>query len=93
MRNDFNELSSRDKWATWKSIDNAVWACRCGNHSLPERCAPFPGNELHCGSCDKILTRRTGGGQSDPFKWVLVNQKPRWTDSQLDELAELVRKS
>lgn len=70
----FNELSSRDKWDKephWKKL--GVWRCpKCNNQvSDPERCGPFHGATLHCGGCDLELSRRTGGGQSDPFRFKL----------------------
>lgn len=68
----FNELTSRKKWDTYKQMVG-VWRCpKCNNDvTIPERCSPFPGATLHCGNCEFTLTRRTGGGQSDPFGFKL----------------------
>lgn len=71
----FNKLRSREKWSQWfanKKAYKGRFSCRyCGNRSDPERCQPFPGHTMHCGNCNEELSRRTGGGQGDPFGWVL----------------------
>jgi hypothetical protein len=69
----FNDLRDREKWARWKNQDG-VWKCPECNAVLedgPNRADPFRGCSVHCGECDAELTRRTGGGQSDPFRWIL----------------------
>ena len=71
----FNKLRSHEKWSHWfanKKAYKGRFSCRyCGNKSDPERCPPFPGHTMHCGNCEMELSRRTGGGQGDPFGWVL----------------------
>ena len=75
--NQFNELNDREKWTTFWSkyvILNGTWHCKhCGviDEIGPHRASPFSGASVHCGDCDGELTRRTGGGQSDPFNWEL----------------------
>lgn len=67
----FNRLRwPREKWDTWKKQKGTFHCPNCDNRSKPERCSPFPGATLHCGECEYELTRRTGGGQSDPFGWI-----------------------
>ena len=70
----FNGLSDREKWEQWKSQVGAVWLCGGCKGVLddgPRGASPFSGASVHCNGCDHELTRRTGGGQSDPFKWIL----------------------
>jgi hypothetical protein len=75
----FNELKDREKWTTFwdENIElNGTWHCKnCGakDENGPHRASPFRGASVHCGDCDEELTRRTGGGQSDPFNWELKN--------------------
>ncbi len=73
----FNEQDSREKWSTYKEVAKlGIWRCpKCDNQvSDPARCSPFPGMTLHCGNCEFVLTRRTGGGQSDPFNFKLCEE-------------------
>jgi len=70
---DFNSLTSREKWDTWKE-QKGTWHCRaCGEEMSdgPHSAGPFRGTTVHCGNCDAELTRRHGGGQNEPFSWVL----------------------
>ena len=70
----FNSLPHGQKWNTWKE-QKGRWACgHCGAimDDGPNHPSPFHGASVHCGECDGVLTRRTGGGQLDPFEWVLV---------------------
>jgi len=71
---EFNDLtSSREKWDNWESLGGVLWRCPGCKAELsdgPYRASPFHGAEVCCSSCDTILTTRTGGGQSDPFRWV-----------------------
>ena len=69
----FNKLQPRNKWELWQA-QFGVWTCgHCGAETdSPYRASPFPSCRIVCGECDGVLTRRTGGGQSDPFGWVLV---------------------
>ena len=70
----FNSLPRGQKWNTWKE-QKGRWACKhCGAimDDGPNHPSPFHGASVHCGECDGVLTRRTGGGQLDPFEWVLV---------------------
>ncbi len=38
----------------------------------PNRACPSHGSTVCCGACYCELTRRTGGGQMDPFEWRLI---------------------
>ena len=75
---DFNELSDSDKWKYWKDVSMKKWSWHCSSCyteiSSPERARPFHGAEVCCSVCDCILTRRTGGGMDDPFKWILFKR-------------------
>ena len=71
---EFNDLKSdRDKWKNWKDM-KGDWLCGGCKGVLddgPHCASPFSGASIHCNGCDFKLTRRTGGGQSDPFNWIL----------------------
>jgi hypothetical protein len=75
--NQFNELKDREKWTAFRDeniILKGTWHCKhCGVLDVigPHRASPFSGASVHCGDCDEELTRRTGGGQNDPFNWEL----------------------
>ena len=72
-KEDFNSLTSREKWDTYKEAVG-VWKCpKCQNliPEGPQRCSPFPGASIKCEECDCELTARTGGGQCDPFRYRL----------------------
>ena len=69
----FNNLRDREKWNTWKE-QNGTWYCpECGVELKdgPNRASPFHRASVHCSDCEAMLTRRTGGGQLDPFNWIL----------------------
>ena len=73
MKSDFNKLGAREKWDTWVKQEG-TWHCpECGTQlgGGPSRVSPFRGASINCGGCDAELTRRTGGGQNDPFGWEL----------------------
>jgi len=70
----FNDLPQREKWQTWDELKGSPkWYCpKCRQLTDgPHRAAPFSGASIHCSRCDHELTRRTSGGQSDPFRWHL----------------------
>ena len=80
---DFNKLQSRDKWDTWKE-QVGTWHCSACGIELgdgPNRASPFHRASVHCGNCDAILTRRTGGGQLEPFRWELRLQQAQEKES------------
>jgi hypothetical protein len=75
----FNALSRREKWELWNK-QNGVWACPgCGVvlEDGPSRVRPFHGAYIECEACETELTRRTGGGQMDPFNWKLVKKRTK----------------
>ena len=81
-RKEFNKLTDREKWTVFWDKDIKLkgnWHCKhCGAlmaDEEPYRAAPFSGCSVHCDFCDGELTRRTGGGQSDPFNWKLKKKK------------------
>ena len=68
----FKKLSSDERWEMSKKLKNVVWCCESCGHLVDGGKRPrreFMG-ELYCGNCDSLLTRRTGGGQNDPFNWI-----------------------
>lgn len=73
MKTNFNKLPPNQKWKLWKQ-QKGYWFCSyCGIRLVdgPQRAAPFHGAEIVCEHCNNILTRRSGGGQFDPFEWTL----------------------
>lgn len=68
---EFNALTSRKKWDNYKKMSGIFICPNCKYMDDPKMCSPFPGASMHCEECDYELTRRTGGGQSDPFGWIL----------------------
>lgn len=68
----FSDLTNREKWNNYKEMKGAWYCPKCGcNFDVgPTRADPFSGASIQCSNCDTELTRRTGGGQSDPFRWV-----------------------
>lgn len=70
----FNALPAFQKWRSWKH-QNGKWMCAGCREVLddgPKPPPPFPGGAVHCNGCGYELTRRTAGGQHDPFGWVLA---------------------
>jgi len=76
----FNELKDVEKWVVFwnKRIKlNGTWHCKdCGeeDEDEPYRAPPFWGSSIHCEMCGGELTSRTGGGQNDPFNWILKDK-------------------
>lgn len=67
--------SDRDKWDVSEELKNVTWCCgNCKNpmgKKLPS--SPFfDGETVNCSKCDHVLTRRTPGGQSDPFGFTFI---------------------
>jgi len=71
---EFVKLKDRDKWELSKTmitlhlskVDGIQWICgKCGCDQLPPE-RTWDGS-ICCSECDHTLTRRTGGGQNDPF--------------------------
>jgi len=68
---EFKKLNHNRRWEASERLRNVSWMCEhCGEvidyGSLPTKMAM---GERFCGDCDGILTRRTGGGQGDPFNY------------------------
>lgn len=74
----FNKLTDREKWTVlWKGRTKGKWLCKKCKGVLddgPLRSSPFHDASRHCGHCNYELTRRTGGGQNDPFGWILEEE-------------------
>ncbi len=69
---EFKKLNYKERWKKAKILKNVVWCCRnckciVDDGKLPRN--EFMG-EKYCGGCDSLLTRRTNGGQGDPFNWI-----------------------
>lgn len=75
----FNRLSSREKWQRWKSLEGVSWKCPGCKSEIdgPQSPGIMDGTSICCGECEHELTRRTPGGQSNPFEWVAAKKLPR----------------
>jgi len=87
----FQTLSHRDRWDKSKKLKNVDWYCEhCGDivdgGKLPKRL--FMG-EQYCGSCHGLLTRRTGGGQSDPFNFYPLSKGCRKINKKIRLLLKI----
>lgn len=67
----YNKMTDRQKWTFCGNVNGSFRCPYCKHESNPSMCIPFPGAFKECSECDYILTRRTGGGQLDPFGWEL----------------------
>jgi hypothetical protein len=64
-------MSHREKWKYFEDNKDKTWVCRkCKAEDTPRRSLPFDGTYIIC-PCGQILTKRTNGGQSDPFNWEI----------------------
>ncbi|MFA5790593.1 MAG: hypothetical protein WC976_06005 [Caldisericia bacterium] len=68
----FKKLSSRERWDMSKKLKNVVWCCENCGCVVDRGWRPRPEfmGERYCGNCDSLLTRRTNGGQNDPFNFL-----------------------
>lgn len=74
---EFEKLTEREKWKVGKTFSGVLWCCKkCGSivddGAFPNQLPGFPGMSMYCGECDYELTRRTGGGQNDPFNFTFI---------------------
>jgi len=82
----FNKLSDRDKWEIYPILKNKVtWYCRCGTK---QKIVHAGVNIICCKYCDRELTRRTGGGQNNPFNWVFKYKKKELRRKKLKKINE-----
>lgn len=77
---EFNTLDARLKWdiADSKLLKNIEWCCgKCGlsQGKIPPHASIFEGDSTHCSKCDNMLTKRTGGGQNNPFNMTFKKLK------------------
>lgn len=66
-------LKDYERWRKFSRMKKTKWACMscgCIDSKGPYRASPFHGCSVCCGNCENELTYRTGGGQSDPFRWI-----------------------
>jgi hypothetical protein len=76
----FLKLEHHQRWEVISLLTNVQWCCEhCScvvdGGKRPRRM--FPEGSRHCGTCDGILTRRTGGGQSDPCGYFPLKKKEK----------------
>lgn len=82
---EFNKLPDRKKWEQWKAYKGLFVCPYCRTPNTPERCSPFDGTTLHCGNCNEELSRRTGGGQNNPFGWILETEAETTEDQTVTQ--------
>jgi hypothetical protein len=70
----FNSLRAQDKWTNYKRPGYKFICPMCKERTYPKRAVPFSGAEVECSNmdCEYVLTRRTNGGQCDPFEWIMI---------------------
>jgi len=83
----FDKLESRDRWDISEGLKDKVhWYCGgCGEEMDTDPEGTF--NEVVCSGCEFTLTRRTGGGQSDPFGWTFKYKTKELRRLKLKELS------
>jgi len=82
---EFNNLSRSEKWKECKNQEG-IWKCpKCGQtlYDGPKRASHYYGVSVHCDNCETELTRRTGGGQAEPFRWILF---PNYNNNRCESL-------
>ena len=69
----FSKIDTWDKKSVAYWLKNIIWLCEnCKSNQgkkFPQGMF-FEGDEKVCSECNHILTRRTPGGQSDPFGYT-----------------------
>ncbi len=69
----FSKFNNQFRWAISSVLKGIMWCCEnCGTEittSRPDRMF-FPDEECECTKCYHTLTRRTNGGQNDPFNYT-----------------------
>lgn len=69
----FKTFGNNDRWDIARFMKNVMWLCENCKASQgkqrPDRMF-FPGEECYCTICNSLLTKRTGGGQNDPFNYT-----------------------
>lgn len=71
---EFNLLTDREKWNIFSNLKDVVWCCANCGVKTETPASQFMGS-LVCGECDAELTRRTNGGQNNPFGWTFKYKK------------------
>jgi len=72
----FEKLSHRMRWDVAPLLKKVKWLCRwCRSDQGNETPKMMFMGERYCSYCNNQLTRRTGGGQSDPFNYTFKKIK------------------
>ena len=72
---DFEKLSSRERWRAAEKMAGVLWVCENCKHVIgetPPSAGIFEGAWVECENCGNELTRRTPGGQSNPFNMTFI---------------------
>ncbi len=86
-KREFLKLDHRQRWDVVSLLTNVDWYCEhcdliVDGGKRPQRM--FPEGSRHCGSCDGMLTRRTGGGMSDPCGYYPLEKKAFKKDQEIE---------
>lgn len=82
----FLKLDHRKRWDVVPLLINVLWYCEHCDIIVDDGVRPrrmFPEGKRCCGGCHGTLTRRTGGGQSDPCCYYPMEKKPAKKDQEI----------
>ncbi len=66
----FDKYSDRYKWDIARELKDVKWYCKhCEIFQTDEMPEGMFMGERCCSNCDGLLTKRTNGGQNDPFNY------------------------
>lgn len=88
----FKTLDTQDQWTISKHLTNVIWCCAWCNDEMINENGEIVNpkstfNEIYCANCEFLLTRRTGGGMSDPFGWTFKYNKKETRKRKLKSLS------
>ena len=74
----FSKLHFHDKWTVSRMLNDVTWMCdKCKSFqgTNPPIAPVMDGVMVVCSICNNILTKRTSGGQSNPFNYTFKKNK------------------
>jgi hypothetical protein len=66
----FSSYNDNYKWDISLYLTNIIWCCKFCFYEFSSKRPERTWDIVECPYCDKVLTHRTGGGQSDPFNYT-----------------------
>lgn len=92
-RKEFAKLDTRQRWIVGKTINNVLWCCNnCLSVIYENEFPETTWGAIHCDECNAELTRRTGGGQSDPFNYTFFKTIKERDEEKVNRKKELFYK-